>query len=145
MSERTEPMELMDEAYWKVLLNPNQQNLGQSLIILKENKSSLAELGMDEWEEFGAIVKMLEEAITSEFNPTHFNWQCLMNNAYEAEAKEGPHVHWHLSPRYSQPVTVADTKFIDKNYPRTNKEPRFVEESVFRQIADRIRLNFYSE
>lgn len=144
MSEQVEAIELRDGVYWRALLNPDQQNLGKSLVVLKADKDSLAELTEREWEEFGAIVKALERAISEEFQPTHFNWQCLMNNAYGSDAREEPHVHWHVTPRYAQPVRVGEQEFIDENYPRTNKEAKLVEQAVLQQVARRILLHLES-
>lgn len=138
VSGQPEAIELLNGIYWKILLNPDQQNLGKSLVVLKADKESLAELTSQEWEEFGAIVKALEKAVTAEFSPTHFNWQCLMNNAYGPDAKETPHVHWHVTPRYAQSIELGGHEFIDKNYPRTNKEAEFVDDALLRRIAEKI-------
>jgi diadenosine tetraphosphate (Ap4A) HIT family hydrolase len=126
---------LLETDYWRVLLNPDQQNLGKSLVVLKSDKSALSQLSDDEWKEFSAIVKSFETALMALFNPTHFNWQCLMNNAYGQGSTESPHVHWHVVPRYAQSVNVAGYEFIDKNYPRTNKEPVLVDNSVYNDVA----------
>lgn len=134
----SEAITLQETDCWEVLLNPDQQNLGKSLLVLKADKASLAELTEREWQEFGAIVKALEKAIAREFSPTHFNWQCLMNNAYELDSSEEPHVHWHVTPRYEQPVEVGEEEFIDENYPRTNKQPKFIDGALLRQIANKI-------
>lgn len=136
---------LQQTDHWHILLNPDQQNLGKSLVVLKDDKESLAELSPEEWKEFGVIVKALERAITSEFHPTHFNWQCLMNNAYGENAQDKPHVHWHVSPRYAEPVIVDGYKFTDENYPRTNKESLFIEDALLESIAKRITLHLDSE
>jgi diadenosine tetraphosphate (Ap4A) HIT family hydrolase len=133
---------LLNGRYWKVLLNPDQQNLGKCLVVLHNEKQSLADLTPHEWEEFGVIVKALEKAIAAEFSPTHFNWQCLMNNSYGSGAKEVAHVHWHVTPRYAQPVMVDEHEFVDENYPRTNKEAKFVEQDILHKIASKILSNY---
>lgn len=140
VSSQPEAITLQEGKYWRVLLNPNQSDLGKSLVVIKSNKSSLAELSGSEWEEFGEIAKRFEQVVSAEFNPTHFNWQCLMNNAYETDSDETPHVHWHASPRYNRPVMVGEHEFIDQNYPRTNKEAKIVGQAVLELIASRIRL-----
>ena len=130
---------LLETEYWKLLLNPDQQNLGKCLVVLKTNKSSLAQLNEVEWREFGNLVKNFETTITELFSPTHFNWQCLMNNAFEQDSKELPRIHWHVAPRYNHPASVGNYEFIDENYPRTNKSPRYLDKDIYDQVAKLIQ------
>ncbi len=136
-----ETITLLETQHWKVLLNPDQRDLGKSLVILKAEKKSLAELNQLEWEDFGLVVARCEAAITASFGPTHFNWQCLMNNSFAPGSTEKTHVHWHIAPRYEKPVTVEEYTLVDDNYPRTNKKPRFVEAALLNIIARTIQKN----
>lgn len=50
-----------------------------------------------------------------------FNWMYFMNNVYQEE-NPNPHVHWHVRPRYKNPVLFDGQEFTDpdfgKNYDR---------------------------
>ena len=46
---------------------------------------------------------------------TMFNWSCLMNDAYKS-TPPCPHVHLHVRPRYSAPITVGDYTFCDYRF-----------------------------
>ena len=100
---------------WRVALNPNQEYLGRLFITLKTHKSSLSGLTVEEWQEFGIITQLLEQSLHACFQPTHFNWQCLMNDAIRDT--QPPHVHWHLIPRYQATVEFNGTTYTDPSWP----------------------------
>jgi diadenosine tetraphosphate (Ap4A) HIT family hydrolase len=50
-----------------------------------------------------------------------------------------PHVHWHFSPRYNNPVNFNNEVFTDENYPRTNKNPRLTDQETLIKIAEKLR------
>jgi diadenosine tetraphosphate (Ap4A) HIT family hydrolase len=110
--------------FWRVALERNQAYLGQSFVTLLDHKSSLTELTSEEWDDFREIVKKLEAATTAAFGATHFNWTCLMNEAYSSTPAI-PHVHWHIFPRYERPVTVNDVEFTDTEFGRHYQDRRF--------------------
>lgn len=103
---------LLETNKWAVSLAPNQADLGRCYVTLKEHKGDMAELTSEEWLEFADIAKTLEGAIRKAFGADLFNWSCLMNNAFQVSPAL-PHVHWHLRPRYAQPVIFEGTEFID--------------------------------
>lgn len=103
---------LFETNKWAILLAPNQADLGRCYVTLKEHKGDMAELTSEEWLEFVDIVKTLEGAIRKAFGADLFNWSCLMNNAFQVSPAL-PHVHWHLRPRYAQPVIFEGIEFKD--------------------------------
>ena len=60
-----------------------------------------------------------------------------MNHNFNPDGsqKATPEVHWHFSPRVPHEVEVAGEVFEEKEYPRTVKTPRMVDESVLGEIA----------
>lgn len=100
---------------WTISLAPNQANLGRCYVTLKEHKGDMAELTNEEWLEFAAIVKRLENAVRGAFGADLFNWSCLMNLAFQ-EAEPLPHVHWHVRPRYSHPIIFEGEEFTDPQF-----------------------------
>jgi|SRR3989344_4593219 len=101
--------------YWNIYLSNNQTYLGRCLIALKRHASDLAELEKVEWQDFINLVERIEKSMTRSFEPTLFNWACLMNNAYQ-EIIPNPHVHWHLVPRYSHVVEFDGEIFEDLEF-----------------------------
>lgn len=107
---------VVDSDIWRVELNPNQQHLGRTFVGLREHKSSLSELSIEEVIEFHRIVVALEMGARAAFSPDLFNWMCLMNNAKRDDQQ--PHVHWHMVPRYSESVMFNGHTYTDSAWPR---------------------------
>lgn len=101
--------------FWRVALERNQAYLGQSFVTLLEHKSSLSEVTDEEWHNFQDLVKQLEAAYKKAFGATHFNWTCLMNEAYRQDSP-APHVHWHVFPRYKAAPRLDDMVFEDTEF-----------------------------
>lgn len=133
---------IFDGQFWRLELNTDQQYLGKSVVTLKRHVSALAELTQDEGKEFWELVRKFENGITTEFQPTHFNWSCLMNNA----VGEGSpvHVHWHAIPRYKEKRTVNDSEFTDQRWPKSARdmEPNKPNVVTLQVIRDSIRNHF---
>ncbi len=130
---------ILENEYWRVTLNPNQKQLGRCYVTLRRHVESLANLNTEEWLSFNGLCKELEEKINSSFNPTHFNWSCLMNNAIRDS--ESTHVHWHFVPRYSQEVDTFGEKFIDTDWPDkyASTPQNIVNRDVLYKIRDKIQ------
>lgn len=101
---------------WRVELNPNQQHLGRTFVGLRDHKPSLSELTAEEMAELHRIIVALEMGARAAFSPDLFNWMCLMNNAKRDDQQ--PHVHWHMVPRYSNPVKFGEHTYTDSAWPR---------------------------
>ncbi len=133
-------VQIIETEMWRVVLDPNQQYLGKSFVTLLDHKQTLSDLSSEEWQDFETLVKRLEFAIKEAFNPNHFNWSCLMNIA--AMSNQETHVHWHIHPRYSIPISVAGEVFEDTQwYPRKEKVDHVVDSEVLQRIAQEIRVN----
>lgn len=101
--------------YWNVALGNDQVYLGSAYVTLLTHKASLSELSTEEWEDFQALVRKLENAYHQAFGAEPLNWACLMNNAFR-ENPGNPHVHWHVFPRYRRAVALAGITFDDAAY-----------------------------
>ncbi|HXH27108.1 MAG TPA: HIT family protein [Candidatus Acidoferrum sp.] len=126
--------------YWQLELNPDQQYLGKSVMTLKRHASNLASLTSQEGAEFWEIVKWFETAVTDAFQPTHFNWSCLMNDS--AGAGTPMHVHWHAIPRYRDQREVTGALFVDQRWPKSARdlEPNKPGREVMRAIQVKIQM-----
>ena len=83
---------------------------------MNSHKVSLAKLDEDDWLELKTIINCYEEKVSTEYGAELFNWSCLMNDAYKDKPFQSPHVHWHVRPRYSSVVKIADTVFTDEEF-----------------------------
>ncbi len=132
-------IEVIQTKKWRVVLDPNQQFLGKAFVTLLEHKSTLSELTQEDWDDFRLLVARLESSMRSAFQPSHFNWSCLMNLA--AMSGQDTHVHWHLHPRYKNAVVVDNETFEDtKWYPREEKRDHVVSKVALRKIANKIQV-----
>ena len=141
-SSDKDPTYIFQTDYWKVSLNPKQTYLGRSIITSKRHCESLSDLTREEWEDFRKLVKSLESGYKKAFGATLFNWDCLMNNAYQNKPPN-PHVHWHLRPRYEKPVKLFNISFEDldfgQQYGRSEESytaPREIQEKIINLIKE---------
>ncbi len=102
---------------WKVILAKDQTYLGRGVISLKRRPcASLTELHDDELVDLrNNVIVPYEAAVKQAFGADMFNWACLMNNAYQNMPPD-PHVHWHVWPRYRNPVEVEGEMFVDEYF-----------------------------
>ncbi len=128
--------------YWQVALSTDQQYLGKSFVTLNRHAESLHQLDQDEILEFLDIVKKFENSVNSAFEPTHFNWSCLMN--YSAGTHTPFHVHWHAIPRYKDSRKVAGQEFKDSRWPKSARtmEPNAPATAALSTITNKIKTSF---
>lgn len=107
---------VVESEIWRVELNPDQKFLGRTFVGLREHKPSLSDLTDEEGLEFFRIARTLEMGARAAFGVKLFNWMSLMNNA--VRDNQEPHVHWHMVPRYDQPVEFAGHTYVDDAWPR---------------------------
>lgn len=98
--------------YWSVGVGNDQPYLGRAFCTLKSHKGKLGELSKDEWDDLQAIFRDLEQRYKKVFGADVINVECNMNHAFKTEPFN-PHIHWHIYPRYKNPVEVAGVVFED--------------------------------
>lgn len=106
---------VLETEYWKAYVMPDQRYLGRMVVPLKASRRHLAELSAEEFQDFRVVVRILECAVIRALGATHFNWACLMNNAYQEDNPQ-PHVHWHVRPRYQTPPVFMRAEYPDPNF-----------------------------
>jgi diadenosine tetraphosphate (Ap4A) HIT family hydrolase len=136
---RDEPM--WETEHWKVILAEDQTFLGRGVISLKRRPcTSLSELRDEELVDLKQnVIIPYEAAVKSAFGAELFNWSCFMNFAYRNTPPD-PHVHWHVRPRYRNPVEFAGEHFVDEwfgDYPPYT-EPRVLSRDQRQAIIDKI-------
>jgi diadenosine tetraphosphate (Ap4A) HIT family hydrolase len=136
---QTNPI-IWESEYWKVIIHEDQQYLGRAIVSAKNReRPTLASLTSEEWLDFQNVVNDFEQALRSAFGAELFNWSCLMNVAFQNDPPD-PHVHWHVRPRYRQPVVFAGLQFHDedfgKHYGTTTRE---LSSDVLQVVANEIK------
>ena len=126
------------------LRNADQTLLGTSFITARRHVHELDDLNIDEEFELIVIRNALIKVIRREFQPITFNFSCLKNYGVQGDGatEADPHTHWHLKPRYKQPVTVNGEEFVDPmpgryltEFPRHRPNPETARE-IFAVIYD---------
>jgi len=92
--------------HWRVLVNRNQNKLGKCMICLRRHDEDVCNLSNREVRELWAVIRRVKAALTSCFQPDHFNYSFLMN--------QDAHVHLHVIPRYQGPRVFAGFEFWEK-------------------------------
>lgn len=93
--------------YWIVCIREKQVNLGSSVILLKRETPSVANMLPEEAAEFPEVVKWFEEVCTKKFNAVKFNYLIMM--------MKDPFVHYHAIPRYDTEVEMFGKPWEDTN------------------------------
>ena len=94
------------------------------LIVSLRHVARIGDLADDEIFEFFQLYRLVELAAESALGASMVNLSCLRNWAYRSEnpdppfsnGRPNPHVHWHVAPRYADPVEVAGDTFIDEDF-----------------------------
>lgn len=127
--------------HWKVIIHEDQQYLGRAIIsAINRDRPNLSTLTSEEWLDFSEnVVKTFESAVRSAFGAELFNWSCLMNLAYQNNPPD-PHVHWHVKPRYRNPVEFNGEIFTDEAFGKhyISGQPRNVDDDFMQLIAEEI-------
>ena len=132
-----EDVQVLQTEYWRAVLDADQRTLGKMFVTLLDHKESISELSDDEWRDLHEIMKRLEDSVKRAFGPSHFNWQCLMNNAVVTD--EPTHVHWHFHPRYKAPVEFDGEIFYDTElYSPKKRTTHVVDKTVLEKIKSEI-------
>lgn len=118
--------------HWVVLFRGKQVTIGSLIIMAKElDKESLGDVSADAWSQFGVVCRDVEGWLKEAFGAEKFNYLALM--MYD------PEVHFHVIPRYSQPVEFAGQTFVDADWPEATKKVALqLDESVSEQIKQRL-------
>lgn len=98
-----------ESAYWRLVLNRNQNLLGKCFLVLRRHLESVPQLTLAEWSDLHQQLARTTQTLTLAFRPAHFNYAFLQN--------QDRHVHLHVIPRYDEPRTFAGTVFEDPDYP----------------------------
>lgn len=108
--------------FYAWLLQKDQRCPGRMVIQTHEHIEDLTEWTDELWQEFGRFNTALQQAVHKAFDHQEqrklINLECKMNGAYRKG--HDPHTHWHLIPRYRNPIFLTD--------PDTKEQVQFCDE-----------------
>lgn len=127
----------------------DQKAPGRLCVVTHEHISMLSEWPEEYWIEFGKFERSLEIALKEAFDPKEsrklVNLECKMNLARD----EGTHTHWHMLPRYRNPIVLTDPEtgeelvfediFFGKPYDFDYKNYRKVSPALMTEIIKKIQ------
>lgn len=102
-------LKIFETKYWIWSLRPSQPTLGAGILSLKRKAQRFSELNKEEFCDLEVIIKSIENTLSTLFNYDKINYLMLM--------MVDKQVHYHVIPRYKDPVTLLDNKWIDKSWP----------------------------
>jgi diadenosine tetraphosphate (Ap4A) HIT family hydrolase len=101
--------QIAGSAYWRLILNRNQNLLGKCFLVSRRHTEAVASLSSAEWAELHSLLASATAALTATFQPDHFNYAFLQN--------QDRHVHLHVIPRYQTARQWSGLTFTDPDYP----------------------------
>lgn len=110
--------------FWKVVLHPDQTVPGALLLTSLRHVAKVSDLTADESGEWFALFRAVEVALETGLGAAMVNVSCERNWAFRAvdpnppliDGRPNPHVHWHVAPRYSEPVEIGGERFVDEDF-----------------------------
>ncbi|HSH43106.1 MAG TPA: HIT domain-containing protein [Arenicellales bacterium] len=123
---------LREYEHWVVLLRPAQVTVGSLVLANRGQAQRFPDLPADAFSELREAAADLEAALSRAFGYDKMNYLMLM--------MVDPHVHYHVIPRYSEPVRLAGREFTDAAWPGPPDVTRSLElgPDETRQIRERI-------
>lgn len=109
---------LYESKFWIWSLRPHQATLGSGILSLKRECATFAELKQEEYCDFINIINVIEVTLKREFDYDAINYLMLM--------MMDKHVHFHVFPRYENPLEILGSTWNDYKWPAV---PELVGES----------------
>lgn len=147
LSDEDKKLQIYENNDWIVCLADQQDYIGRCIVFCKEHCENLSSLSIEQWMSLKKVISSLENMLRYELGATMFNWSCLMNDAYKSNCP-GPHVHFHIRPRYAEPIIVNNNKFIDEEFAHHYKNNKATKLSIelthylFLELKEKVPLYF---
>jgi len=121
-------------SYWQLIINHNQDYLGKVMLVLIRHETEVTSLKEAEQVEFWQVLAAVRKALSTLFQPDHFNYAFLMNG--------DRHVHFHIIPRYSAMKEFAGLVFQDGQLGEHYQlRENIVEVKVRQQLAEALKAH----
>ena len=100
---------IYESEHWIWSLRPHQATLGAGILSLKRECPAFSGLKPEEYADLNTIIKVIEPTLKKAFNYDVINYLMLM--------MFDKHVHYHIFPRFKEPVMLIDKGWTDENWP----------------------------
>ena len=100
---------IRDYEHWAVVLRPAQVTIGSLVLSHRGREGRFSELPAAAFTELQEVIADIENTLRAVFDYQKINYLMLMMS--------DPQVHFHVIPRYSEPVTLGDATFADAGWP----------------------------
>lgn len=125
---------LCDYRHWSVQVRPKQATLGAMVILAHGEAIAFSDLPAEAFAELAEVVKDVEAVSARTFDYTKINYLMLM--------MVDPHVHFHVLPRYADPVSFEGVSYADEGWPgQPNLAPAGVVPDA-ESVANRLRISW---
>lgn len=110
--------------HFKAIIHPNQSSLGAVLVAARRHVARIADFIPAESTELVPLLAALEPAMEQAFGAPLVNLDYQRNWAFRTtnpdppfkDGKPNPHVHFHIVPRYPNPVEFRGMRWEDKRF-----------------------------
>lgn len=106
---KIENLSIMEFNHWIVSVRPAQVTIGSLVISLKRECPELNQLTSEETSELALVFKRTEEMLKAAFQYDKINYLALM--------MVDEQVHFHVIPRFQNPVVFENKEYTDKDWP----------------------------
>lgn len=89
-------------------MRPHPATLGAGILSLKRECSTFSELKLEEYADLNNIIKVIKVTLTKTFNYDVINYLMLM-------MFDKP-FHYHIFPKYENPIEILDKIWKDENW-----------------------------
>lgn len=133
------PDTLVEEyEHWVVLIRPAQVTVGSLVLAAKSDAVHFPDLPAEAFQELQQVTGHLEEALAGAFRYDKLNYLMLM--------MVDPHVHYHVIPRYAEPVAIGERAYPDEHWPGPPDVTRSLglQEAEFAALRNKIKATWPS-
>ncbi len=114
---------------WVISLRPQQPTIGSLVLSLERKAERLSFLTDDEGKQLAGAFRVVEAMLDKAFQPEKINYLALMMVDNQ--------VHFHVIPRYSKPVSIAEKFYKDTGYPGPPVlQPLTIDDETLKEIFE---------
>ena len=131
---RVEELEIHRGAYWIWSLRPAQSTLAAGILSLRRLSTAFGDVTKEEMADLAAMISLIEDRLAGTFKPAKINYLMLM--------MVDAHVHFHVLPRYPDPVIFAGHSWTDEGWPALPgilNNPDFADTAMLSTLRDTLK------
>ena len=128
---RQRELHVSDCGAWTLSVRPGQIVLGAMVLASRSGALAMSDLTHQEMQDMGVGLALAERLAKQVFGAKRLNFLCLM--------MQDPIMHFHILPRYAQPVTRYGATWTDQDWPGPPRiAPLVTADATLLQIRDEL-------